>query len=164
MPCQNVSRETFCTFPIKQKQKVGIFLFSQVVSNQVSSALPGLTSVFGMGTGGPPASLTPTELHGLLPTRCIYSSWLLPCKYLFILFSLVHLYFPGDSCGNRTRVTGVRGRCLNRLTNEPRFPLIRGLRFSFRLLTSLLLADFGAPSGIRTRDTLIKSQVLYQLS
>ena len=25
----------------------------------------------------------------------------------------------GDSWGNRTPVTGVRGRCLNRLTNEP---------------------------------------------
>ena len=25
----------------------------------------------------------------------------------------------GDPCGNRTRVTGVRGRCLSRLTNEP---------------------------------------------
>ena len=25
----------------------------------------------------------------------------------------------GDSYGNRTRVTSVRGRCLNRLTNEP---------------------------------------------
>ena len=48
----------------------------------------------------------------------------------------------GDSWGNRTPVTGVRGRCLNRLTNEP----------------------YGAPSGTRTRDTLIKSQVLYQLS
>ena len=163
MPCQNVSRETFCTFPIKQKQKVGIFLFSQVVSNQVSSALPGLTSVFGMGTGGPPASLTPTELHGLLPTRCIYSSWLLPCKYLyiFIRFSLVHLYFPGDSCGNRTRVTGVRGRCLNRLTNEPFSRRLVRVRHRSRVCT---LSGFGAPSGTRTRDTLIKSQVLYQLS
>ena len=27
----------------------------------------------------------------------------------------------GDSCGNRTRVAGVRGRSLNRLTNEPFF-------------------------------------------
>ena len=27
--------------------------------------------------------------------------------------------FFGDPCGNRTRVTGVRGRCLNRLTNGP---------------------------------------------
>ena len=25
----------------------------------------------------------------------------------------------GDPCGNRTRVTGVRGRCLDRLTNGP---------------------------------------------
>ena len=31
------------------------------------------------------------------------------------------LYTPaiGDPCGNRTRVTGVRGRCLDRLTNGP---------------------------------------------
>ena len=39
---------------------VGIFLFSQAVASQLSSALQGLTSVFGMGTGGPPASSTPT--------------------------------------------------------------------------------------------------------
>ena len=35
-------------------------LLSQAVTSQVSSALQGLTSVFGMGTGGPPASSTPT--------------------------------------------------------------------------------------------------------
>ena len=34
------------------KEKAGTYLFSQVVSNQVSSALRSLTSVFGMGTGG----------------------------------------------------------------------------------------------------------------
>ena len=27
--------------------------------------------------------------------------------------------FSGDPCGNRTHVNGVRGRCLNRLTNGP---------------------------------------------
>ena len=48
----------------------------------------------------------------------------------------------GDPYGNRTHVCGVRGRRLNRLTNGPD----------------------GAPSGIRTRDPLIKSQLLYQLS
>ena len=58
----------------------------------------------------------------------------------------------GDPCGNRTHVNGVRGRCLNRLTNGP-----------YHTQVSRLL-PFGAPSGIRTRDTLIKSQVLYQLS
>ena len=39
---------------------VGIFLSSRAVASQVFSALQGLTSVFGMGTGGPPASSTPT--------------------------------------------------------------------------------------------------------
>ena len=41
-------------------QSIGVFLFSQPVAGQLSSALQGLTSVFGMGTGGPPASSTPT--------------------------------------------------------------------------------------------------------
>ena len=39
---------------------VGIFLLSRAVSSQVSSALMSLTSVFGMGTGGPSSSSTPT--------------------------------------------------------------------------------------------------------
>ena len=62
---------------------VGFDLFSRSVSRQVFSALQSLTSVFGMGTGGPSA---------------------------------------------------------------------------------LKVLTFGAPSGIRTRDPLIKSQLLYQLS
>ena len=78
---------------------VGIFLFSQAVTSQLSSALLSLTSVFGMGTGGPSASSTPTI-------------------NLYILSFLPFTHF-GDSCGNRTRVVGVRGRSLNRLTNEP---------------------------------------------
>ena len=81
---------------------VGISLSSQAVTSQVFSAPLSLTSVFGMGTGGPSASSTPTIL-----------------LYLFFpyLRSIYHLH--GDSCGNRTRVAGVRGRSLNRLTNEP---------------------------------------------
>ena len=48
----------------------------------------------------------------------------------------------GDPYRIRTDVNGVRGRCLNHLTNGP----------------------FGPLSGTRTRDPLIKSQLLYQLS
>ena len=33
--------------------------------------------------------------------------------------SVINTSHIGDPCGNRTRVTGVRGRCLNRLTNGP---------------------------------------------
>ena len=39
---------------------VGIDLFSRAASSQVSSAQMSLTSVFGMGTGGPSALITPT--------------------------------------------------------------------------------------------------------
>ena len=46
---------------------VGVFLFFQIVTNQVSSALLSLTSVFGMGTGGPSASSTPTLYGSLSP-------------------------------------------------------------------------------------------------
>ena len=72
---------------------VGIDLFSRTVSRQVSSALHSLTSVFGMGTGGPCAFITLT------------------------LYTAISRYISN-----------------------------------------------GAPSGIRTRDPLIKSQLLYQLS
>ena len=47
-----------------------------------------------------------------------------------------------DPYGNRTHDYAVRGRRLSRLTNGP----------------------LDAPSGTRTRDPLIKSQLLYQLS
>ena len=119
---------------------VGISLFSRAVTSQVFSAPLSLTSVFGMGTGGPSASSTPTLIYALF-------------------FSLFTLKDFGDSCGNRTRVAGVRGRSLNRLTNEP---------FVCTKANGLLFISpctcFGAPSGARTQDTLIKSQVLYQLS
>ena len=61
------------------------------------------------------------------------------------LFGINILFFKknGDPYGIRTHVAGVRGRSLRPLDQR---------------------ATIGAPSGTRTRDTLIKSQVLYQLS
>ena len=91
--------ENIAKHPKGWMQSVGVFLSSQAVASQVFSALLSLTSVFGMGTGGPSASSTPTI-------------------NLYILSFLPFTHF-GDSCGNRTRVVGVRGRSLNRLTNEP---------------------------------------------
>ena len=70
----------------------------------------------------------------------------------YISEALSSFHSFGDPWGNRTPVTGVRGRCLNRLTNGPYF----SAPFSE--------APSGAPSGTRTRDPLIKSQLLYQLS
>ena len=39
--------------PFLSKKKISGYLFSRAVSHQVFSAFKGLTSVFGMGTGGP---------------------------------------------------------------------------------------------------------------
>ena len=38
---------------------------------------------------------------------------------LSVIYKTLSCVLSGDSCGNRTRVAGVRGRSLNRLTNEP---------------------------------------------
>ena len=67
-----------------------------------------------------------------------------PLEAPTILFSLALLMQgqSGDPWESRTPVWGVRGPRLDHLTNGP----------------------FGTPSGTRTLDTLIKSQVLYQLS
>ena len=81
---------------------VGYELSSRLVSKQVLSPLQSLTSVFGMGTGGP---------------------------FAFETLTLKQV--------------------LTQLLFDP--------------FGSSAFAD-GAPSGIRTRDPLIKSQLLYQLS
>ena len=65
------------------------YLSSRAVARQVLSAHMSLTSVFGMGTGGP--------------------SWQSIRTYLLV----------GDPYRIRTDVNGVRGRCLNHLTNGP---------------------------------------------
>ena len=59
----------------------------------------------------------------------------------------------GDPYEIRTRVAGVRGRSLRPL--DQRATYIKHTQY---------VKNNGAPSGTRTRDTLIKSQVLYQLS
>ena len=58
---------------------VGIDLFSRYVAVQVSSAPHSLTSVFGMGTGGPCAIVTPTTEKAPLPSFAII------CTYRFLI-------------------------------------------------------------------------------
>ena len=49
---------------------VSVYLFSRIVTNQVSSAQVSLTSVFGMGTGGPSPSSTLTILFAAAALIC----------------------------------------------------------------------------------------------
>ena len=81
------------------------YLSSQAVARQVLSAQVSLTSVFGMGTGGPSPQSIPTHY-----------GWLLTTFYINIHTDEDHL---GDPYRIRTDVNGVRGRCLNHLTNGP---------------------------------------------
>ena len=57
-----------CLFLVRQPlfMESGNVLLSQVVSNQVPSALKGLTSVFGMGTGGSLSPLSPENCQGFV--------------------------------------------------------------------------------------------------
>ena len=84
------------------------YLSSRAVARQVLSAQMSLTSVFGMGTGGPSLQSTPTHMDGFEPIFYINA----PSGFL----PLVKL---GDPYRIRTDVNGVRGRCLNHLTNGP---------------------------------------------
>ena len=67
----------------------------------------------------------------------------------------MHTQKSGDPYRIRTDVNGVRGHCLNHLTNGPACDYIITLE-AFNI--------HGPPSGTRTQDPLIKSQLLYQLS
>ena len=52
----------------------GNVLLSRAVSSQVPSALKGLTSVFGMGTGGTLSPLSPEFCQGLVQTASFLAS------------------------------------------------------------------------------------------
>ena len=81
------------------------YLSSRAVARQVLSAQTSLTSVFGMGTGGPSLQSTPTHMDGV-------------CPIFYTIYKRLKGLF-GDPYRIRTDVNGVRGRCLNHLTNGP---------------------------------------------
>ena len=104
-------------FPLKQAKKTRAafaaralcwhYLFSRSVTRQVSSAHVSLTSVFGMGTGGPSHQSAPT-IYMLTTLRSITA------------YQHAHAFKKGgDPYRIRTDVKGVRGLCLNHLTNGP---------------------------------------------
>ena len=136
----------------------------------------------------------------LISTNCIIATDLRQKQTMIFSISQRHWRSDlGDPYRIRTDVKGVRGLCLNHLTNGPcRRAKLRSLRFRLpaktsyhsvvpplpRTNASLVCARIsgrepefintlnlcsnelllGTPSGTRTLDTLIKSQVLYQLS
>ena len=59
------------------------YLFSRQVTLQVSSAQMSLTSVFGMGTGGPSSQSIPTRMDGFKPSFMSKSQRILTAKKLY---------------------------------------------------------------------------------
>ena len=55
---------------------------------------------------------------GFEPVMTVLQTGALPLGYRAILYCMQSILI-NDSDGNRTRVTAVKGRCLNRLTTEP---------------------------------------------
>ena len=99
-----------------------------------------LTAVFGMGTGGPSLLITPT-----ISVFCFRVS--------IDLFSRAVASQVFSAQMSLTAVFGMG-------TGGP--SSLMTLTIYLHLCADIFL--YGAPSGIRTRDPLIKSQLLYQLS
>ena len=101
-------------------------------------------------------------------------------KFLLTTFSL--FYFsslpsckqlePNDSYGNRTRVTAVKGRCLDRLTKEPLLykknesfhRKLSKTQMNFAVSCLVYLSFLNSPSRTWTYDSAVNSRVLYRLS
>jgi hypothetical protein len=95
------------------------------------------------------------------------------CKAGALPAELILRNINGDPYGIRTRVTAVKGRCLNRLTNGPYvwqrrrdsnprtaltiYTLSRGAPWA----TWVLLYNNGSAGRIRTYDHSVNSRVLY---
>ena len=139
------------------------YLSSRAVARQVLSARVSLTSVFGMGTGGPSSQSTPTICHQVsLKTSLLYYSFSI-CQAVFFSLNrerpstavvsgsdeqrndqafelaqmrgICSLRRAGDPYRIRTDVNGVRGHCLNHLTNGPCSRLsIKDFRLLFPLV------------------------------
>ena len=140
------------------------YLSSRAVARKVLSAQVSLTSVFGMGTGGPSPQSTPTVCHQVsLRTAFIISLFLLLSSTfsripdrerpstavvsgsdeqrnerafkLARMRAICSLRGAGDPYRIRTDVNGVRGHCLNHLTNGPCSRLsIKDFRLLFPLV------------------------------
>ena len=151
---------------------VRFYLSSRTVTHQVLSALCSLTSVFGMGTGGPCTLMKRTILD---------RDWCWSASHCCFSYSLANIhsqssclrYYPKTCLISKYgelphRIRYVRIYLSSRTVTHQVLSALRSLTSVFGMGTggpcALIIRTNGAPSGIRTRDPLIKSQLLYQLS
>ena len=95
------------------------YLSSRQVTLQVLSTRMSLTSVFGMGTGGPSPQSIPTMWMGVTHLCICQSAPRSNSFWIIAPFCSLVKRSVGDPYRIRTDVKGVRGLCLNHLTNGP---------------------------------------------
>ena len=149
-------------FPLRS---VGYELSSRAVSSQVLSPLQSLTSVFGMGTGGPSALKTLTAgFPPLFGTRFPLTYQRERCGN-DLSFSSLRVCSSPPWRVVRLRGLGLAGRRARRLSGSVSVAVLTAHRAVIHCRSaSRSPRSNGAPSGTRTPDPLIKSQLLYQLS
>ena len=102
----------------------GNVLLSQVVSNQVPSALKGLTSVFGMGTGGSLSPLSPENCEGFVQS------------FVFLV-SAPSLHNRSFHLGDFPHISRFIFYCAYPENRTSRFPTSRITSFQFSLWSQL---------------------------
>ena len=97
---------------------------------------------------------------GFEPAMTVLQTGALPLGYRTIHYSTFN-----DSNGNRTRVTAVKGRCLNRLTMEPHRHLRRTPRVGLEPTTTRLTAECSTIELSRNKkqQTHIYNETLFLL-
>ena len=111
----------------------GNVLLSRAVSSQVPSALKGLTSVFGMGTGGTLSPLSPEFCQGLVQSAFFLASASSVHNRSFYLGELPH----------NLRSSSIRAYPENRTSRFPS-PCEKPISYQFSLWSHLILSFFGS--------------------
>ena len=93
------------------------YLFFRAASSQVSSAQMSLTTVFGMGTGGPSLQSTPThETLYLVNARDILTEHIPKCKSFFHFFHFF-MFLTKDW----SKITHIKSIFHNQYNNQAEF-------------------------------------------
>ena len=121
----------------------GNVLLSRAVSSQVPSALKGLTSVFGMGTGGSLSPLSPECCQGSVQSFVFLVSDLSFCNQIFLLGDSPHM----RSCYAALTLKTAHPDSLPSCNQPANFP------FGLSQFLDQVLDRLVSPSSIRYRTS-----------
>ena len=136
-PCQQKNPRIFRSWEMES----GGDLLSRAVSSQVPSALKGLTSVFGMGTGGTPSPLPPEIVSLFGPDFQTLAQHAIPCLHSSLRASRVYTAFHPVPLANPDNCTSY----FEFFSSSP-FPGL-SLNEAFDRLVAATFTRYRAPSA-----------------